>query len=623
MRKGIDYPLGHHVIAISAICLFCIVVYSNTLNSPFVFDDDANIRENAYIRLTDFDFQRLSDAMFESPAPNRPVANISFALNYYFGEYDVTGYHVVNIIIHLINGILVYFLALIIFKQASQVPNQKTTKIDGTLIPKISCFAALIFVAHPVQTQSVTYVVQRMNSMAVMFFFLSLLLYISGRLNRAGWRRWSLFGACFFSWIMALGSKEIAATLPFLIVLYEWYFFQDLRSDWLKRNITYIVGLIIISGLVVFIYVGESPFDKILSGYASRDFTALERVLTQFRVVVFYMSLLVFPHPVRLNVLHQISTSHSLVEPITTLFSLLIIIGLISLAIYLARKHRLISFCILWFFINLTVESSIVGLEMIFEHRLYLPMFGFVVIVSSLLCHFSSKKQLWAMVICAIITMSLATAAYVRNRVWQNGMTLWSDVLSKNSQSHRAHCNLGGALEKQGRLNEAIEYYLAALRINPAYVVAHYNLGAALDKQGRTDEAVAHYLEALRVHPRYVKAHTSLGGILDKQGRTDEAIDHYLEALRIYPRYAKAHNNLGIALGKQGRTDEAINHFLEALRIHPGFAEAHNNLGVVLFRQGNVQGAIDHFRGALRIKPDYGSPKRNLNRILMGQQQGQ
>ena len=118
MRKGIDNPHGYHLIAISAICLFCIILYSNTLNSPFVFDDVANIRENSYIRLTDLDFQRLSDAMFKSPCSNRPVANISFALNYYFGKYDVTGYHVVNIIIHLINGILVYFLALIIFKQA-------------------------------------------------------------------------------------------------------------------------------------------------------------------------------------------------------------------------------------------------------------------------------------------------------------------------------------------------------------------------------------------------------------------------------------------------------------------------------------------------------------------------
>jgi len=561
--------------------------------------------------------------MFKSPASNRPVANISFALNYYFGKYDVTGYHVVNIIIHLINGILVYFLALIIFKQALHVPNQKTTQIGGALIPSISFFAALIFITHPIQTQSVTYVVQRMNSVAVMFFFLSLLLYINGRLNRERWRRWTLFGGCFFSWIMALGSKEIAATLPFLILLYEWYFFQDLRLDWLRRNIKYFVGLITISGLVAFIYIGGSPFDSISSGYIYRDFTMSERMLTQFRVVVFYISLLLFPHPARLNILHQISTSHSLVEPITTLLSLLIIIGLIGLAIYLAGKHRLLSFCILWFLINLTIESSVVGLEMIFEHRLYLPMFGFVVIVSCLLFHFSSKKRLWAIVISVIIILSLGTAAYVRNRVWQNDITLWSDVLSKSSQSHRAHVNLGRALEEKGQLNEASEYYLAALRINPTYPVTHYNLGGVLEKQGRTDEAIDHYSEALSIHPRYAKAHTSLGGVLEKQGRTDEAINHYLEALRINPDYAKAHNNLGIALGKQGRTDEAINHFLEALRINPGYAKAHNNLGVVLFHQGNIQGAIDHFREALSIKPDYGSPKRNLNKIFIGQQQSQ
>jgi tetratricopeptide (TPR) repeat protein len=618
MTKGADIPYRSHLIAVIAICLLSIILYSNTLNSPFVFDDIANIRQNSFLQITDFQFKELSDAMFKGPNANRPIAKLGFVFNYYFGKYDVRGYHVVNIVIHIINGILVYFLALVLFKQASHVPNQKLV-LDTVLISNMSLFGSLLFTCHPIQTQSVTYIVQRMNSMAVLFYFLSLLFYIYGRLNQTKWKQWALFTGSFFSWIMALGSKEIAGTLPFVVLLYEWYFFQNLRSHWLRRNTIYFFGLTLILGLLAFIYVGDSPFDKILASYSFRDFTMSERVLTQFRVVVFYLSLLLFPHPSRLNLLHHISTSRALIVPITTLFSLLIVAGLIGYAIYLAKRHRLFSFCILWFFINLVIESSVVGLEMVFEHRLYLPMFGFVIILSCLLFRFLSKNPLGLIVASIVIILSLCTATYVRNSVWKSSIDLWTDVLSKSPHDHRAHTNLGKALEKKGLVDEAIEHYREALRVNPIYIVAHYNLGLALEKKGLIDDAIEHYREALRIKPRYVKAHTSLGAALDKQGRTDEAIKHYLEALQIDPDYMKAHNNLGVALVKQGRTDEAVDHFLEALRINSNYADAHNNLGIVLFRQGNTDAAISHFQEALRIKPDYLDAKKNLNAVLKSQ----
>lgn len=189
MRKVTDTPRKYHWICVIAICLTCITTYSNTLNSPFVFDDIPNIKENTFIRLTDLDIQKLYDAGFRSVASNRPVANVSFALNYYYGGYDVKGYHIVNIAVHLINGILIYLLALNIFRQMSRMPCEEKERIRITSIPLISLFAALIFVTHPIQTQSVTYMVQRMNSMAVMFYLLAMLLYIRGRLSQITWRR--------------------------------------------------------------------------------------------------------------------------------------------------------------------------------------------------------------------------------------------------------------------------------------------------------------------------------------------------------------------------------------------------------------------------------------------------
>lgn len=422
----------------------------------------------------------------------------------------------------------------------------------------------------------------------------------------------TLLSGCFASWILALGSKEIAATLPLIILLYEWYFFQDLRSDWLKRNWKVFFGVFAILGLVVFVYMGGNPFDHILAGYSERDFTMGERVFNQFRVVLFYISLLLYPHPSRLNLLHQVETSFSLTGLLTALSSLLIIVALIVCAIYLAKKRRFISFCILWFFINLAIESSIIALEMIFEHRLYLPMFGFALIMSYLLFHFLSNRLVWATLIALFITLSLGTATCLRNRVWQDRITLWSDVASKSPKSYRAHHNLGIAWEEQGKYKEAIGHFLEALQIKPLSSQSHNHLGISLRAQGRLEEAIAHFSEAVRIKPGNVQAQYNLGTALEEQGKSKEAIGHFLEALRIRPDYAEAHNNLGAVMLRQGSFKEAIGYFLEALRIKPEFAEAHNNLGVALARQGRLEEAIKHFSEALRIDPAYEDAKKNL-----------
>ena len=195
-------------------------IYSNTLKGPFVFDDHGNVYDNPFIiRVTELDLQKLYDAGIKSCCP-RPVANISFALNYYFGRYDVTGYHVVNIVIHLLAGVLVYLLASVTFRQLFRTEHRETVPVGDRAIAWMSLFAACIFVTHPLQTQAVTYIVQRMTSMAAMFYLLSLVLYIYGRLSRQRWMRWLLWAGCLISWVLALGSKQVAATLPLSVVLY-------------------------------------------------------------------------------------------------------------------------------------------------------------------------------------------------------------------------------------------------------------------------------------------------------------------------------------------------------------------------------------------------------------------
>jgi tetratricopeptide (TPR) repeat protein len=605
----------------------CFLSYSNTFESPFVFDDLRHINRNPYIRLTHIDFRQLYDAGFKSPISSRPVANITFALNYYLGKYDATGYHVFNTVVHLINGILVYCLAMILLRKWSRVPPAQVFHNWGpSVIPPpdsssrlIALFAAIIFVLHPLQTQSVTYIVQRMNTLAAMFYLLSLLLYIHGRFAQDNKKRWALFFTSILSWAMALGSKEIAATLPLVVLLCEWIFFQDLSITWLTRNKVYLFLPLAALVLMALIYLGPHPFERVSSPYAYRDFTMGERVLTQLRVVVLYISLLLYPSPSRLNLIHHFKTSHSLFDPVTTILSALTIVAVLSMAVCLARKKRLVSFCIFWFFVNLIVESSVIGLEMVFEHRLYLPMVGFALVLAYLLFSLFSNKREWAITVLVVIAVSLGTATYLRNNVWKDDMGLWSDVLSKNPQSVRAHLNLGTLLVTRGKVDEAIAHYTEALKIEPYYVRVHNNLGIALKEKGNLDEAISHYRTALRIRPRYADAHNNLALVLRDQGKLDEAISHYGKALQINPGLAEVHNNLGIALREKGSLDKAISHYRKALELDPNLADAHHNLAVALTSQGRQEEAAVHLSQALLMRPDDAEAHNMLGNALIEQ----
>jgi tetratricopeptide (TPR) repeat protein len=553
----------------------------------------------------------MTRAGFESPSSSRPVANISFALNYYFHQYHVLGYHLVNILIHAATAILLYLFV----KTTLSIPSLSSrTEHHGW----IAFFAALIWLVHPIQTQSVTYIVQRMNSMAAMFYVLSLLLYARARLAGEKKKKWGLFSGCILSGILALGSKEMTATLPFFILIYEWYFFQDLSRRWLKRHLFPFVGIMIAFILVAYMYVGANPLENILKTYEGRDFTLPKRVLTEFRVVIFYISLLVFPLPSRLNLDHNFSLSHSLIDPVTTLLSIGAIAGLIGLAVYMAKRRRLFSFCILWFLGNLVIESSVIGLEMIFEHRTYLPSMLVSLMAVTFVYRHIKPKWFGVGVLCAVV-MVFSVWTHERNSIWGDNLTLWRDCVEKSPKKARPRNNLGKALTSQRKLKEAMRHFSEALRIRPDYPEAHNNLAAALAKQGRIKEAISHYAEALRIKPDSAEAHYNLGNALSNQGRLKEAVSHYLEALRIKPDCPEAHNNLGTALVNQGRLKEAMNHFSRALRIKPEYSEAHRNLGLVYLKQSKLEKAVSHFSEALGIKPDDEETHYRLGIALMRQ----
>ena len=329
---SIPYPNKYLLFKIISLLLLTIIVYSGTLDHSFHLDDHSNISYNPFIQITNLSIDELVKAGFVSSTNgDRPVANISFALNYYFHGLDVTGYHIVNIIIHLLAGIMLYYFV----KKTLSIGLARDRFGEARFIP---FFTALIWLVHPLHIQSVTYIVQRMNSMAAMFFIMAMLFYVKGRLTPERVKKILFFAISFFAGLLAFGSKQNTATLPLFILLYEWYFFQDLRLKFSRQQLFWMAAIGCLFFIVLYLFLGSSPLNRLFPSYAGRPFSMAERVLTQPRVVLHYISLIFYPEPGRLNLDYDFPLSYSLVSPLTTLLAILAIIGMLGLAIYSAKN---------------------------------------------------------------------------------------------------------------------------------------------------------------------------------------------------------------------------------------------------------------------------------------------
>ena len=636
-------------LAMILIVITVVIIYSNIYYAPFVFDDKKKIVENENIRDLNHFFS------FEQITIPRNVVFLTFAINYKISGLNVAGYHIVNILIHIINGFLVYFLALMIFRKL----NKTSTGLDSSLclIPfykrsltcsensLMSLFAALIFVAHPIQTQAVTYTIQRMTSMAAMFYLASVFFYLKARFiaqstnhkpqrkvlltcppelsSRAGY----ILSA--FCGILALLSKQNTASLPGAILLVEYLFISRAWQDW-KKTIPWFTFSFTLWAISVSYVLGlfsnefnSSNMLEDISGLTraeqvSTTFSRWQYLCTQFNVLVIYIRLLFLPIHQCFDYLYPYK--NGFFDGYTSI-AFLFLTGLTAIGIMNIRKRPMISMAVFWFFITLSVESSIIPLYAYFEHRLYLPMFGFAIFASWLLFHLFSTndnphRQPWVNLAYIVIIISLGTATYYRNGVLQDKTKIWSDVVSINPENLRAHNNLGTALLEKKKLEEAIFHFNEALRYYPDFTDAHYNLANALEKKGDITEAIFHFNEALKIDTTHVEAHNNLGAVLIKEGRNEEALSHYAEALLIDPDHAEAHNNLGVFLLKNNKLNEALFHFKEALRTNPDNAETHNNMGTILYKEGKLDNAILHYKEALRTRPDYIDAMYNLGDVL-------
>ena len=591
-EKGFETASTHFLVFL-VFALVGLLLYGHTLQAPLYLDDIINIRDNLRA-INSLSFHELLNSAFGSFLPRRPLTNLSFCLNYYFHGHKLPGYHLVNIVIHVMNGMLLY---LFLFKTIT-LPGQRNPRQHAV---SIATLASLLWFVNPMQIQSVTYIVQRMTSMATLFFLCSFLSYLYARLAQKALNRLALFGLSVLCWILSMASKEIALTLPGLIFVYEWFFFQDLNRVWLKKSAIYLVtGLTGLVAATCLVY-KEPLLGFLTTIYQPRGYTAFERILTEGRVIFIYMSLLVYPHPSRLTLNHDIPISHSLIDPLTTLLSFVGLFALAVLTVLAAKRYRLFAFCIIWFLANLSIEAMAASIEPMFEHRVYLPsMLFFLAIVWTGFRSFSRPKIVIAAMTALVIVFSFWT--YARNALWNDPVAFWENAVRKSPKHYRSHFNLGTSYLHAGSYERAITAFEKSLTLTPPYPTEIYtNIGALYLETGQHDLARQNLNRAASLNPNNYMAHDLLASLDQKEGNYTEALKHYGAAIRINPNFAPSYHNLGILYTEMEELDNAVGAFQQAIVLRPKSAEAYSSLGLARARQGRYDLAIPTLRKAIRL----------------------
>lgn len=605
--------------SISVIIILGSLIYSNTFYCSFSFDDIHNIIDNPKIHNL-FDIKS-----WWSYVPSRAICFFTFALNYYFNKTDVWGYHLFNLLIHLINALLIWQLMLATFSTPG-VKNNRIAKFSA----HCSLLAALLFVSHPVQTQAVTYIIQRLASLATLFYLLSLLLYVKARLisiqkanNKIHKHSVFLFAGSFISGILGMLTKEITFTLPFAIILYEFYFLQNksfslpsLRSLFSVKNYRLIAIVIFFLAIICIIpyHFSFKVFAPVPpQGGSNETITAATYLFTQFRVLVTYIRLMFLPINQALD--YDYPLSYTLFD-IKTIASLLFILFLIALAKILFKNYRLISFGILWFFLTSAVESSVIPIaDVIFEHRTYPMSFGFfMALVSAAFYVFSYLKKdspfnikhspfLYTFITLILIYSYLT---YQRNKVWQDEYKLWADNIKKSPGKARVWYNYGRIVFiRDDSLTTALNAFNKAISLNKDYAGAYGE--RALVKQNLKDYngAIADFNKTLELDSTLFITYYMRALVKETVNDLNGAIIDFKKAIQSGSNEAEFYFAIASPYFKLHDYSNAIFNLNKAISINPDHYRAYYSRALCREKLSDFRGAINDYAKAIAIKTDY------------------
>ncbi len=662
-----------HIIAVSLIIVLSVIVYSNTFHVPFHYDDRPVIVENPNIK----DLSNISDILFHNPF--RPVLSLSFALNYYFNGLNPFGYHLVNLIFHILNGILVYILILLAlsksctgFETSSKIPFQ------------ISFFVSLIFSLHPIQTESVTYISSRSEVMCTSFYLLSIIFFL--KFLKSAKVKILFYLGSLVSFLISLGIKEIAITLPVTLILFEYLFLSKksqgddlilknrdttktltgfLKGKWYHFFFLFIIPVIFIIRYLTLGAFGHPKFHRDL----------FYHFLTQSHVIINYIKL--FFLPVNLTIDHVFPLFKTPFEA-STVLAIVTVFFIIIFSFKNIKKLPLLSFSILWFFLTLSPTSLIPLEDSMSERWLYLPSVGFclflVVMIQTQIvgnkigflnldrrgsltpqfylpeqpaCRQAGnllpimEKRIFSVYLLFIIILLFSVQTYVRNIAWQSEYSLWEDALKKTHDKARPYLSLGYLKFKEGKYEEAIDYYKKSIEIFPtaeaynnlAYTLTKYNptnlndsvaiklleksillkkenyksylnIGDIYLRKRDYGNAMINYKKALEINPKFSAAYWKIGTIYESQGRIKDAIERYKLAIKFDPVGTDALFSLGTLYLNTAQYVNAILTLEKLIGLLPNNADAYYNLGLCYYYIGDYPKSVELYQQSLKINPN-------------------
>lgn len=582
-------------IALAALALVAagIATYANSLGGPLVLDDIAAIADNPSLR-------SLSAALFP-PADigtgGRPIANLSFALNYLWAGTDVTDYHFSNLAIHLAAGLVLFGLV-----RRTVARPVLAARVPATARLPVALGVAAIWLLHPLQTASVTYLSQRTESLMGLFYLVTLYAFARGATERRPYWFVVAVAACFFG----VATKEVMMTAPVVALLYDRTFISgSFAAAWRRHRGVY---LALAASWLLLAYLLLDVQER---GIGYKVATPWTYALTESRALLHYLKLAFWPSPLVFD--YGPGVVGSLAEVWPYALGVALLLGGVVVAL---RRWPLAGFAGAWFFVILSPTSSFVpvGAQPMAENRMYLPLVALcAAVVIAVGARFGRRG---ALAVAVIVSLAAASATVARNRDYRSALALWTDTVAKAPDNGRAHAGVGAALLEQGKPAEAIPSLRRAVELDPLLAEAHNNLANALSDTGRGAESLAHFVRAINLSPRKPSTYYNYGNALLEIGRPGEAISQQQAALRLRPQFPEAECSLGHALVAAGRPAEAIPHYEAALKLQPGFASAHFGLGNTLLNTGRAAEAIPHYEATLRALPGTAMAHLNLGNAL-------
>lgn len=510
-----------------------LIVYHNSFRGPFIFDDLLSITDNPHIRR----LWPITEIFRSQVGGRRLVVSLTLALNFAMDGSNVWGYHAFNVALHLMSALVLFGVV-------------RRTLIGERLRERyckqaewLALAVALIWVVHPLQTETVDYVVQRTELLMGLFLLLTLYCVLRGAVSIRP-RAW--YAAAVFACALGMGSKEVMVVAPLLVCLYDWVFLSgSFRRMWQQRGALYI-GLAS-TWLMLMALVATAHYQAV--GFHFANLTPSRYLLTEAGVIVHYLRLCFWPKPLVIDYLDW-----PVVASVRDVLSNLVLVGsLLGISIWaLLRRHPL-GFAGAWFFLILAPTSSVLPIlgEVAAERRMYLPLAA-VIVVAVLAAHQAivdlftedsvdvrRRRWLGAILVCVIV-FGFGILTIHRNYDYRSEYAIWADTAAKRPNNWRAQSNLAGLLVEEGKLDEAIEHFREAARLQPNFAYMHYNLGAALLKRGETSEAINCFREAVRLNPGFARAHYTWGLALKEQGRPEEASKHFEVATDLDPALSDA-----------------------------------------------------------------------------------